>query len=116
MSNMFNHERLCRQRSFDGCHQLRGPAHLAHRCTNALGFFKEGAYWRYLGLLAVATFDIRTALRPDHPTFLSAYLNPFLASTNLRPRLPSLPNHRHYEKIRHIAYPIPHSVDAFVPR
>ncbi len=52
--------------------------------ANALGFLKDGAYWRYLGLLAVATFEIRTALRPDHPTFLVKYLNPLLVSTNLR--------------------------------
>jgi curved DNA-binding protein CbpA len=53
--------------------------------ANALGFLTDGSYWRYLGLLAVATFEIRTALRPDQPAFLSKYLNPFVASTNLRP-------------------------------
>lgn len=53
--------------------------------ANALGFLTEGSYWRYLGLLAVATFEARTAMRPDHPAFLSAYLNPLLASTNIRP-------------------------------
>ncbi|CAO2657866.1 Nn.00g071260.m01.CDS01 [Neocucurbitaria sp. VM-36] len=53
--------------------------------ANALGFLKDGSYWRYLGLLAVATFEVRTALRPDHPTFLSKYLNPFITSSNLRP-------------------------------
>ncbi|KAI4706207.1 hypothetical protein J4E89_008940 [Alternaria sp. Ai002NY15] len=57
--------------------------------ANALGFLTDGSYWRYLGLLAVATFEIRTALRPDYPTFLSKYLNPFVARTNLRP--PYLP-------------------------
>lgn len=53
--------------------------------ANALGFLKDGAYWRYLGLLAVATFEVRTALRPDHPAFLTRYLNPFITSTNARP-------------------------------
>ncbi|KAH7394511.1 hypothetical protein BKA66DRAFT_523847 [Pyrenochaeta sp. MPI-SDFR-AT-0127] len=53
--------------------------------ANALGFLKDGSYWRYLGLLAVATFELRTALRPDHPTFLSKYLNPFITSSSLRP-------------------------------
>jgi DnaJ-domain-containing protein 1 len=53
--------------------------------ANALGFLTDGSYWRYLGLLAVATFEIRTALRPDQPAFLSKYLNPLVASTNLRP-------------------------------
>ncbi|RMZ67405.1 hypothetical protein GMOD_00001322 [Pyrenophora seminiperda CCB06] len=53
--------------------------------ANALGFLTDGSYWRYLGLLAVATFEVRTALRPDHPAFLSKYLNPLLASTNMRP-------------------------------
>ena len=53
--------------------------------ANALGFLTDGSYWRYLGLLAVATFEVRTALRPDHPTFLSRYLNPFITSSKLRP-------------------------------
>ncbi|CAA9967030.1 hypothetical protein PTNB73_09863 [Pyrenophora teres f. teres] len=53
--------------------------------ANALGFLSDGSYWRYLGLLAVATFEVRTALRPDHPAVLSKYLNPLVASTNLRP-------------------------------
>jgi len=53
--------------------------------ANALGFLTDGSYWRYLGLLAVATFEVRTALRPDHPTILSKYLNPLVASTQLRP-------------------------------
>jgi curved DNA-binding protein CbpA len=53
--------------------------------ANALGFLTDGSYWRYLGLLAVATFEIRTALRPDHPAFLSRYLNPWITSTKLRP-------------------------------
>ncbi|KAL6705943.1 hypothetical protein ACN47E_006222 [Coniothyrium glycines] len=53
--------------------------------ANALGFLKDGSYWRYLGLLAVATFEVRTALRSDHPTILAKYLNPWIASTNLRP-------------------------------
>lgn len=57
--------------------------------ANALGFLKDGSYWRYFGLLAIATFEIRTALRPDHPSFLVKYLNPFITSTNVRP--PYLP-------------------------
>jgi curved DNA-binding protein CbpA len=57
--------------------------------ANALGFLKDGSYWRYFGLLAVATFEARTAMRPDHPSILTKYLNPFLASFNLRP--PYLP-------------------------
>ncbi|KZM22120.1 hypothetical protein ST47_g6712 [Ascochyta rabiei] len=53
--------------------------------ANALGFLKDGSYWRYLGLLAVATFEVRTAMRPDHPAILAEYLNPLVASFNLRP-------------------------------
>ncbi|KAH6642861.1 hypothetical protein C7974DRAFT_328537 [Boeremia exigua] len=53
--------------------------------ANALGFAKDGLYWRYLGLLAVATFEVRSAMRPDHPAFLTKYLNPFVAAFNLRP-------------------------------
>ncbi|KAF1936413.1 hypothetical protein EJ02DRAFT_387433 [Clathrospora elynae] len=53
--------------------------------ANALGFLKDGSYWRYLGLLAVATFEMRTALRPDHPTLLSKYINPLITSSKLRP-------------------------------
>jgi curved DNA-binding protein CbpA len=53
--------------------------------ANALGFLRDGAYWRYLGLLAVATFEMRTAMRPDHPSFLAKYLNPFVTAFNLRP-------------------------------
>lgn len=53
--------------------------------ANALGFFRDGSYWRYLGLLAIATFELRTAVRPDHPTFLAKYLNPVITSMNLRP-------------------------------
>ncbi|KAH7086074.1 hypothetical protein BKA63DRAFT_501033 [Paraphoma chrysanthemicola] len=53
--------------------------------ANALGFLTDGSYWRYLGLLAVAMFEIRTATRPDHPPFLTQYLNPLMASLNLRP-------------------------------
>lgn len=53
--------------------------------ANALGFLKDGSYWRYFGLLAVATFEMRTALRSDHPAILSKYLNPWVTSTNLRP-------------------------------
>ena len=57
--------------------------------ANALGFLRDGVYWRYLGLLAVATFELRTALRPDYPALLSKYLNPLVTSTNVRP--PYLP-------------------------
>lgn len=57
--------------------------------ANALGFLKDGAYWRYLAILAVATFDLRTAMRPDHPAFLTKWLNPLMASLRLRP--PYLP-------------------------
>jgi curved DNA-binding protein CbpA len=53
--------------------------------ANALGFLKDGLYWRYLGILAVATFDVRTAMRPDHPEILSRYLNPLMAILKLRP-------------------------------
>lgn len=53
--------------------------------ANALGYLKDGAYWRYLALLAVATYEVRTALRPDHPPFLTKYLNPFVVSTGWRP-------------------------------
>jgi hypothetical protein len=57
--------------------------------ANALGFFTDGSYWRYLGLLAVAALEMRTALRPDHPAFLSKYLNPLITSSHFRP--PYLP-------------------------
>lgn len=53
--------------------------------ANALGFLKDGSYWRYFGLLAVATFEFRTATRPDHPWFLTSYVNPLMASLHLRP-------------------------------
>ncbi|KAJ5021748.1 hypothetical protein J3E73DRAFT_351520 [Bipolaris maydis] len=53
--------------------------------ANALGFLRDGAHWRYVSLLAVATFEVRTALRPDHPALLTKYLNPLVTSTNLRP-------------------------------
>jgi hypothetical protein len=57
--------------------------------ANALGFLTDGLYWRYLGLLAVATFEVRTALRPDHPTFLWKYLNPLVTASHFRsPYLP----------------------------
>lgn len=57
--------------------------------ANALGFMREGTYWRYIGVLAVATFEVRTLMRPDYPTLLSKYINPFLVATNIRP--PYLP-------------------------
>ncbi|ORX93672.1 hypothetical protein BCR34DRAFT_235365 [Clohesyomyces aquaticus] len=53
--------------------------------ANALGFLKDGAYWRYWALLAIATYEVRTALRPDHPSLLTKWLNPLLLSTGLRP-------------------------------
>jgi curved DNA-binding protein CbpA len=57
--------------------------------ANALGFLTDGSYWRYLGLLAVATLEIHTSMRPDHPGFLSKYLNPLITSSHSRP--PYLP-------------------------
>ncbi|KAJ4338759.1 hypothetical protein N0V87_003674 [Didymella glomerata] len=53
--------------------------------ANALGFLRDGAIWRYLGLLAVAMFELDIAVRSDHPSFLTNYLNPFVTSLNLRP-------------------------------
>lgn len=53
--------------------------------ANALGFLKNGLYWRYLAILAIFMFEVRTAVRPDHPTLLVKYLNPFLTSMRLRP-------------------------------
>ncbi|KAF2820198.1 hypothetical protein CC86DRAFT_118266 [Ophiobolus disseminans] len=53
--------------------------------ANALGFLKDGTYWRYFGILAVAVFEIRTATRLDYPQVLTQYLNPLVTSTNLRP-------------------------------
>ncbi|KAH4116455.1 hypothetical protein HBH98_197450 [Parastagonospora nodorum] len=53
--------------------------------ANALGYFSDGAYWRYLGLLAVGTLEARTAMRPDFPSFLTLYLNPFVTKWGLRP-------------------------------
>jgi curved DNA-binding protein CbpA len=53
--------------------------------ANALGYLTDGAYWRYLAILAVAAYEARTAMRPDFPTFLSNYVNPLLVSTGTRP-------------------------------
>lgn len=53
--------------------------------ANALGFFKDGAYWRYLAIFAVAVLDLRTTMRPDHPPFLAKWLNPLVTSLHLRP-------------------------------
>jgi hypothetical protein len=53
--------------------------------ANALGFMKDGAYWRYLAIVAVAVFELRTAMRPDHPAVLTKWLNPLVTSTRLRP-------------------------------
>jgi len=57
--------------------------------ANALGYMKDGAYWRYLAILALLTFEFRTALRPDHPPILAKILNPVLTKLNLHP--PYLP-------------------------
>jgi curved DNA-binding protein CbpA len=53
--------------------------------ANALGYFTDGAYWRYLGLLAVGMFEIRTAMRPDYPRILTQYLNPLVTTSRIRP-------------------------------
>jgi curved DNA-binding protein CbpA len=53
--------------------------------ANALGYLTDGAYWRYLGVLAVAVFEIRIATRSDHPWFLTHYLNPLVVNAHLRP-------------------------------
>lgn len=53
--------------------------------ANALGFLKDGTYWRYFGILAVAVFEIRAATRPDHPQILTQYVNLLVTSANLRP-------------------------------
>jgi hypothetical protein len=53
--------------------------------ANALGYLRDGSYWRYLGILAVATFELRTATSRDHPLILTGYLNPLVARLNLRP-------------------------------
>jgi hypothetical protein len=53
--------------------------------ANALGYLRDGAYWRYLALLAVATYEVRTAMRPDHSSFLTNYLNPILTWRGIRP-------------------------------
>jgi curved DNA-binding protein CbpA len=53
--------------------------------ANALGYLTDGSYWRYLGILAVAMFEVRTATRSDHPRFLTQYLNPMMTGSHLRP-------------------------------
>lgn len=53
--------------------------------ANALGFLKDGVYWRYLAILAVAAYDVRTAMRPDHPPFITQWLNPLVTGLHLRP-------------------------------
>ncbi|KAF2111996.1 hypothetical protein BDV96DRAFT_580968 [Lophiotrema nucula] len=53
--------------------------------ANALGYLKDGLYWRYLALFAMAMYELRTAMRPDHPPFLAGILNPFFSSMRLRP-------------------------------
>ncbi|KAF2808202.1 uncharacterized protein BDZ99DRAFT_572098 [Mytilinidion resinicola] len=46
--------------------------------ANALGYFNEGAYWRYLALFTLMTMETRIALRPDHPPALVNIFNPLL--------------------------------------
>lgn len=58
---------------------------VALMAANTLGYFKDGAYWRYLALLTLLYFEARTAMRPDHPPILTKLLNPLLTSTRLRP-------------------------------
>jgi hypothetical protein len=53
--------------------------------ANQLGYLRDGAYWRYLAILALATYEVRTGMRPDHPPFLTSYINPFLAAIGARP-------------------------------
>ncbi|KAF2006641.1 hypothetical protein P154DRAFT_615355 [Amniculicola lignicola CBS 123094] len=53
--------------------------------SNALGYLRDGAYWRYLAILAMATYEVRTGLRPDYPPFLATYFNPLFTSLRLRP-------------------------------
>lgn len=53
--------------------------------ANALGFLKDGAYWRYLALLAVASLEVRTAMRPDHPALLTRWVNPLVVGLGWRP-------------------------------
>ncbi|KAF2272086.1 uncharacterized protein EI97DRAFT_462283 [Westerdykella ornata] len=48
--------------------------------ANALGFLKEGAYWRCLSLVALAAYEARTAMRPDHGQMVANYVNPILFS------------------------------------
>ncbi|OCL14555.1 hypothetical protein AOQ84DRAFT_22904 [Glonium stellatum] len=57
--------------------------------VNALGYMKDGAYWRYLAIVSLLTFEFRTALRPDYPPILTKLVNPLLTKFNLHP--PYLP-------------------------
>lgn len=57
--------------------------------ANALGYLTDGAYWRYFAILAAATYEARTAMRPDQPLFLAKYVNPLLSTLGSRP--PYLP-------------------------
>ncbi|KAF2751513.1 hypothetical protein M011DRAFT_394886 [Sporormia fimetaria CBS 119925] len=52
--------------------------------ANALGYRRQGSYWYYLAILAVATFDARSSMRPDHAPLLTNYLNPLLTSMGAR--------------------------------
>lgn len=57
--------------------------------ANALGFFKDGSYWRYWAILAIGTYELRTALRSDYPPFLTQFINPLMMRMGWRP--PYLP-------------------------
>ncbi|KAF2206066.1 hypothetical protein GQ43DRAFT_467603 [Delitschia confertaspora ATCC 74209] len=61
-----------------------GPLVFALMAANTLGFFKDGAYWRYLVILAMAIYEARTALRSDHPPLLTRVINPFMTGLGLR--------------------------------
>lgn len=56
--------------------------------ANALGFLKEGAYWRYLALIALAAYEARTTMRPDHAQVIADYVNPILSRFGRQPYLP----------------------------
>ena len=57
--------------------------------SNALGYFREGYLWRYLSLAAIVIYEVRTAVRPDHPPFLVQFVNPLFAFLNIHaPLLP----------------------------
>jgi len=57
--------------------------------ANTLGYLKEGSYWRFLALFTLMTFEVRTALRPDHPPWLVNVFNPLLTTfSQYSPYLP----------------------------